>query len=103
LGAGNGDFILDMLGGTDETVLDDAIFTALGSTLDATGFVAGRAAAHTDGRFVHDQPAGQLFRDADANGAGAAVLFANLQGAPLLTVTTSRLAAANRRGAAHCL
>ena len=75
-----------MVGGTDKLGLDDAIFTAIGASLDAGEFVIGAAALDADDRIIYNQANGQLFYDADGNGAGAAVQFATLQGSPALTV-----------------
>ena len=86
LGGGNVDLITDMVSGTDKLGLDDAIFTAIGATLDAGEFVVGAAAVDADDRIIYNQASGQLFYDADGNGAGAAVQFATLQGSPALTV-----------------
>jgi Ca2+-binding RTX toxin-like protein len=86
LGAGNIDTILDMTSGTDKIGLDDAIFTAIGATLDAGEFVVGAAAGDADDRIIYNQTTGQLFYDADGNGAGAAVQFATLAGTPAITV-----------------
>jgi Ca2+-binding RTX toxin-like protein len=45
------------------------------------GLIAGADAAD---RVVYDTSAGNLYYDADGDGAGAALLFATLQGAPNL-------------------
>jgi len=49
-----------------------------GGGIQAGEFVIGTAAADADDRLVYDQSTGRLFYDADGNGAGAAVLFAQL-------------------------
>ncbi|MEA3014541.1 MAG: hypothetical protein QOD42_3086, partial [Sphingomonadales bacterium] len=84
LGAGNADTIVDFVSGTDRIGLDHAIFTAIGGTLSADAFVIGAAAAGIEDRIVYNQATGQLFYDFDGSGGGAAILFATLQGAPLL-------------------
>jgi hypothetical protein len=88
LGAGN----FDVVGGfnaTDDTILlDDAIFTGLtAGALPAGAFVTGTAAADADDRILYDSATGNLFFDADGNGAGAAILFARLEGAPVITAS----------------
>jgi Ca2+-binding RTX toxin-like protein len=89
LGAGNVDLIADFQGGTDKIQLDDAVFSGIGGlgTLNANAFFAGSAAHDADDRIVYNSSTGQLFFDADGNGAGAAVLFATLQGAPSLSAS----------------
>lgn len=89
LGAGNVDTVTDFVAGTDKIALDDAIFTHIGAlgALNANAFVTGAAAADADDRIVYNSATGQLFYDADGNGAGAAVLFATLQGNPALAAS----------------
>ncbi len=89
LGAGNVDLIADFSVADDTIALDDAVFTQLGGpgALSASAFVTGTAAADADDRIIYNSATGQLFYDADGNGAGAAVLFATLQGAPVLTAS----------------
>jgi Ca2+-binding RTX toxin-like protein len=79
-GAGNVDTIADFAHGTDRIALDDAVFAAIGGTgaLNANAFVTGSAAADGSDRIIYDNNTGQLFYDADGNGAGAAMLFAQL-------------------------
>jgi Ca2+-binding RTX toxin-like protein len=75
-GATNVDTIADFVSGTDRIELDDAIFTGLAAgTLDAQTF---------EDHFVYDAMSGALYYDADGAGAGAAVQFATLTGAPAL-------------------
>jgi Ca2+-binding RTX toxin-like protein len=88
LGGGNVDVIADFTAGTDKIALDDAIFTGLGlGALGAGAFVTGAAAADGDDRIIYNSATGQLFFDADGNGAGAAVLFATLLGNPALAAS----------------
>jgi Ca2+-binding RTX toxin-like protein len=86
LGATNVDRIVDFASG-DRVALDDAIFAGIGTpgAFNAAAFVTGAAAQDANDRLVYNQATGQLFYDADGNGAGAAVLFAALTGAPVLT------------------
>jgi Ca2+-binding RTX toxin-like protein len=81
LGAGNVDTIVDFAAGTDRLALDDSVFAAIGGpgALNANAFVTGAAAADADDRIIYNSATGQLFFDADGNGAGAAVQFAALQ------------------------
>jgi Ca2+-binding RTX toxin-like protein len=88
-GAGNVDQVLGFEHGVDKIALDDAVFTAIGGlgTLNANAFVTGGAALDASDRIVYNSATGQLFYDADGNGAGAAVLFAQLS--PGLSLTAS--------------
>ena len=89
LGANNVDTINDFASGTDKIALDDAVFTAVGApgALNPNAFFAGAAAHDADDRIVYDSATGQLFYDADGNGAGAQVLFAMLTGAPVIAAS----------------
>jgi Ca2+-binding RTX toxin-like protein len=87
LGATNVDYLADF-SATDDTIrLGGAVFTAIGApgALNANAFHAGAAAHDADDRILYDAATGQVFYDADGNGAGAAVQFATLAGAPALT------------------
>jgi Ca2+-binding RTX toxin-like protein len=90
LGAGNVDTVADFVAGTDRIGLDDAIFTAIGATLNASAFVIGTAAGDADDRIVYNSATGALLYDADGSGAGAAIQFATLT--PGLTLTASDFA-----------
>jgi VCBS repeat-containing protein len=87
LGAGNVDIVLGFEHGVDRIALDDAVFTAIGGlgTLNANAFVTGGAALDADDRIIYNAATGQLYYDADGNGAGAAVQFATLSPAIALT------------------
>jgi Ca2+-binding RTX toxin-like protein len=87
LGGGNIDAIADFSVADDTIQLDDAIFAAIGpmGTLNPNAFATGAAAADADDRIVYDAATGQLFYDADGNGAGAAVQFATLASGLALT------------------
>jgi Ca2+-binding RTX toxin-like protein len=89
LGGGNVDAIADFVSGTDKIALDDAVFTAVGGlgALNPNAFFAGAAAHDGDDRIIYNSATGQLFYDADGNGAGAAVLFATMQAGTVLAVS----------------
>jgi Ca2+-binding RTX toxin-like protein len=88
LGAGNVDAILDFAAGSDRIALDDAVFAGLSlGVLSAAAFRAGSAAGDADDRIVYNSATGQLFFDADGNGAGAAMLFATLNPGASLTAS----------------
>ena len=89
LGGGNVDRIGDFQSGVDKLRLDDAIFGGIGTpgAFNAAAFVTGNAAADGNDRIVYNGATGQLFYDADGSGTGAAVLFATLDGHPVLTAS----------------
>ena len=88
LGAGNVDLISDFVAADDTIQLDDGVFAGLSlGALNANAFVVGTAAGDADDRIIYNQTTGQLFFDEDGNGAGAAVWFATLQGAPVITAS----------------
>jgi Ca2+-binding RTX toxin-like protein len=63
---------------TDRIVLDPAIYSAIGATLDAGEFRIGTTALDANDHILFDNLTGNLFYDADGSGAGAKVLFAKL-------------------------
>jgi len=73
----NADLLQDFTAG-DFIGLSTSAFGAVGDALTANEFVVGTAALDADDRIVYNQTTGQVFYDADGNGAGAAVLFATL-------------------------
>jgi Ca2+-binding RTX toxin-like protein len=81
LGAGNIDVIADY-SLSDLIALDNDIFTGLGQTGDghlaAANFVVGAAATNASQKIIYNSATGALYYDADGNGAGAAVQFANV-------------------------
>ncbi len=85
LGGGNVDLIVGFATGDDKILLDDAVFTGLApGALNPNAFVTGSAAGDADDRIIYNSATGQLFFDADGNGAGAAIHFATLSAAPAL-------------------
>jgi Ca2+-binding RTX toxin-like protein len=89
LGPANIDLIRGFAPGSDKILLDDAIFTAMAGlgTLGAGAFRQGNVAQDADDRILYDTTTGFLFYDADGNGAGSAVVFARLEGAPVIANT----------------
>ena len=82
LGATNVDRISNYSATDDTILLDDAVFTALGSpgTLTAGAFNTGSAASQADDRIIFHFATGALLYDADGVGAIAAVRFATIIG-----------------------
>jgi Ca2+-binding RTX toxin-like protein len=62
----------------DKILLDPAIYGAIGAQLDASEFRIAANAVDADDFILFDRLTGNLFYDADGNGAGAKVLFAKL-------------------------
>ncbi len=90
LGGDNFDRIFDFAGGAggDRIQLHRSVFTALGlGTLTGGQFVAGTAALDADDRILYDQASGTIFYDADGNGSGAAVAFAQLNAGTTLVAS----------------
>ena len=87
LEGGNFDTVFGFVSGSDRILLDNAIFAGLADgALNPNAFKVGSQANEADDRIVYNSATGQLFYDADGNGAGAALLFATLNGAPALVV-----------------
>ena len=90
LGAGNVDTMTDYNVAADQIELNQAIFAAI---LQAPGtmlsgyFKANASGAATDAndRVLYNTSTGALYYDADGDGAGARVQFAQVTGAPALT------------------
>jgi Ca2+-binding RTX toxin-like protein len=88
LGGTNIDKIADFSAVDDTIYLDQSIFGALGLGLLANdAFRAGTSALDADDRIIYDSATGQIWYDADGNGAGAAVHFADVT--PGTTVTNA--------------
>ncbi|HTU12205.1 MAG TPA: calcium-binding protein [Allosphingosinicella sp.] len=81
IGGGHVDLIADFEAGLDRIALHGGIFAGTGSkgAFDANAFHVGAAAHDADDRIIYNAATGQLFYDADGDGAGAAVHFATLQ------------------------
>ncbi|MEM1345952.1 MAG: calcium-binding protein [Pseudomonadota bacterium] len=81
---GGTDRLVDFTPGVDSIALDTAGFTALSAGSFGAGLLRlGPSAQDANDFVLYD--GGALFYDADANGPGAAVRFAVLNGAPALT------------------
>jgi len=88
LGAGNIDTIQDFVSGADRLSLDHNVFTGLATgALSANAFALGTAAQDADDRILYDSASGNLYFDADGNGAGDAILFATLQSHPTIVAS----------------
>jgi len=88
-GSNNVDVVSGFLAVEDAIQLENGVFlklTAIG-VLSATFFHASSTGAAADGNdyINYETDTGKLFYDADGNGAGAAVFFATLSGAPALS------------------
>jgi Ca2+-binding RTX toxin-like protein len=89
LGASNVDTIADFRHDADILVLDDKIFSKIGSKLDKGEFYAkaGATKAHDkDDRIIYDSKTGKLYYDDDGNKKGGhdAVHFATLSTKPTI-------------------
>ena len=62
----------------DKISLDVNHFTGFGATVDGNEFQNGTVATGNQATILYDQATGRVFYDADGAGAGAAVLFAQL-------------------------
>ncbi|MEF8701743.1 MAG: calcium-binding protein [Candidatus Accumulibacter sp. UW26] len=85
--ATNLDQITDFLSVDDTIALENAIFTAFATpgAIQAANLVFGNAALDANDYLIYDNSNGRLLYDADGSGAGAAVQFATLTGAPALS------------------
>ncbi len=92
-GPANADLITDFASGSDRIVLDGSTHASSGAsgtfaTGDARFWSSGTGAAHdADDRVIYNTSSGELWYDADGNGAGARQLIATLQGTPNLAAT----------------
>jgi Ca2+-binding RTX toxin-like protein len=83
----NVDAIADFQGVDDQIHLENAIFTKIGKlgTLKAGAYVEGLKAKDAGDRIIYHEETGRIWYDADGNGKGKAVLFANVAGGTDLT------------------
>ena len=91
LAADNVDTVVDFQVGADTIVLDQGLFTVLGpGSLSAANFAAnpGHVPGDNNDFILYDTTTGGLYYDADGSNPGAAaVQFAMLTGAPLISAT----------------
>jgi Ca2+-binding RTX toxin-like protein len=88
LGSGNVDTIQDFAAGDRIGLASDIFGSVTADGIVAGEFVIGTAAADGDDRLIYDQATGRLWLDADGNGAGAAVLFAQLAAGTVLSASS---------------
>jgi trimeric autotransporter adhesin len=93
-GAANADVISDFVSGSDQIHLDNVSHANLGApgnfaSGDARFFAGAGATSGQDAsdRVIYNTTSGELFYDADGNGAGGAQRIATLQGAPALSAS----------------
>src|SRR3954466_1823303 len=90
-GAANADILSDFDASWDNIQLDAAAFTQIGAAgRMAAGdarFFSGTAAHDADDRIIYNSATGQIYYDADGNGAGAAQLIASISNHSALTAT----------------
>src|SRR5205085_12129190 len=72
----------------DTIVLDQTFFAGLAiGTLTSAAYFAGTAAHDSSDRIIYDSGTGKLYFDADGNGSGAQILFAQLDAGTALTIS----------------
>jgi Ca2+-binding RTX toxin-like protein len=93
-GTANVDKVLDFVSSTDEVLLDNAAFSALGAASTwGVGDVrfyaaAGATSAHgANDRLVYNTSSGSLYYDADGSGAGAGQIIATFHGHPAIVAS----------------
>jgi Ca2+-binding RTX toxin-like protein len=85
LGPSNVDTVADFQPGVDKLLLENGVFIGLpAGALAAGAFRSGTSAQDADDRIIYDPATGNLYFDADGNGAGAQVQFAVLTGTPVI-------------------
>ena len=91
MGTANADLLFDFATGWDNVQLDAATFTDIGAagrfTTNDARFRTGTAAQDADDRIIFNSTTGQLFYDADGNGAGAQQLIATLPSGRTVTAS----------------
>jgi Ca2+-binding RTX toxin-like protein len=74
----NVDRIYDFASGNDDIVLTATIFSAIGTSLSNSELRAGTVALDANDYIIYDSASGQIFYDANGNGAGGQTLFATV-------------------------
>jgi Ca2+-binding RTX toxin-like protein len=82
----NVDQIRDFTHGADDIGLAQSIFASIGTTLDATELRLGTVAADANDFIIYNAATGQLFYDANGNGAGGQTLFATVTAGTVLDI-----------------
>jgi len=85
--ATNVDDLLGYSGAADTILLDRDIFTGIAANgvLAASAFVNGTSAGDANDRIIYNSATGNIFYDADGNGAGAQIRFATVAAGTSLT------------------
>jgi serralysin len=84
IGAGNADTVADFMHGVDDFNLASSIFAAIGAVLDASELRVGAVAVDANDYLIYNSANGQLFYDANGNGAGGQTLFATVTAGTVL-------------------
>jgi Ca2+-binding RTX toxin-like protein len=84
LGATNIDRIAGYTHGEDDILLLQSIFGSIGATHDASELRLGSAAADANDFIIYNSGTGELFYDANGNGAGGQTLFARMTSGTVL-------------------
>jgi Ca2+-binding RTX toxin-like protein len=79
-GPANADTLEDFTSGIDKIVLENAVFTGLGNSLNPAAFIANETgtAADASDRIVYNTSTGDLYYDPNGSVAGGATLIATL-------------------------
>jgi Ca2+-binding RTX toxin-like protein len=80
----NVDRIADFTHSVDDMLLLQSIFAAIGTALDASELRFGTAAVDANDYLIYNSANGQLFYDANGNGAGGQTLFATVTAGTVL-------------------
>ncbi|MGL4491169.1 MAG: M10 family metallopeptidase C-terminal domain-containing protein [Rhizobiaceae bacterium] len=74
----NVSFIVDFTHALDDIMLAMSVYTAIGTTLDASEFVLGASAVDANDFIMYNSVNGDLFYDINGNAAGGQTLFARV-------------------------